>query len=66
MEVEVNLKFCRQNRRKLEEHSRKMESFDELNKKSSAIDFDTYEKLHRKQLDQSVNPNWKGFGLTKN
>ena len=30
-----------------------------------AIDFDTYEKLHRKQLDSSVNPNYKGFGLTR-
>lgn len=38
--------------------------FDELNKRA-AIDFNTYEKLHRKQLDQSVNPDWKGFGLIK-
>ena len=38
--------------------------FDELSKRT-AIDFDTYEKLHRKQLEQSVNPDWKGFGLTK-
>jgi len=30
-----------------------------------AIDFETYEKLHRKQLDSSVNPNYKGFGLTR-
>lgn len=29
------------------------------------IDFDTYEKLHRKQLDFSVNQNYKGFGLTR-
>lgn len=29
----------------------------------TAIDFDTYEKLHRKQLDQSVNLDYKGFGL---
>ncbi len=29
------------------------------------INFETYEKLHRKQLDQSVNKNWKGFGLVK-
>ncbi|OCK53424.1 hydroxymethylglutaryl-CoA synthase [Chryseobacterium sp. CBo1] len=28
-----------------------------------AIDFDTYEKLHRKQLEYSVNPDYKGFGL---
>jgi len=29
----------------------------------TAINFDTYEKLHRKQLDSSVNPDYKGFGL---
>ena len=29
------------------------------------IDFETYEKLHRKQLDSSVNQNYKGFGLTR-
>lgn len=29
------------------------------------IDFDTYEKLHKKQLAQSVNPNYNGFGLVK-
>ncbi|SHE84001.1 hydroxymethylglutaryl-CoA synthase family protein [Chryseobacterium sp. OV279] len=28
-----------------------------------AIDFETYEKLHRKQLDHSVNSNYHGFGL---
>lgn len=28
-----------------------------------AIDFETYEKLHRKQLENSVNENYKGFGL---
>lgn len=28
-----------------------------------AIDFDTYEKLHRKQLEHSVNPEYSGFGL---
>jgi hydroxymethylglutaryl-CoA synthase len=28
-----------------------------------AIDFDTYEKLHRKQLEHSINPDYKGFGL---
>ena len=27
------------------------------------IDFETYEKLHRKQLYDSINPNYKGFGL---
>lgn len=32
-------------------------------KKRTAIDFDTYEKLHRKQLENSVNKNYKGFGL---
>ncbi|MCA6067563.1 hydroxymethylglutaryl-CoA synthase [Chryseobacterium sp. RG1] len=32
-------------------------------KKRTAIDFDTYEKLHRKQLENSVNENYKGFGL---
>lgn len=29
------------------------------------IDFETYEKLHRKQLDSSVNPDYKGFGLVE-
>ncbi len=29
----------------------------------TAIDFDTYEKLHKKQLDVSVNSNFNGFGL---
>ncbi len=28
-----------------------------------SIDFETYEKLHRKQLKNSVNKNYKGFGL---
>lgn len=28
-----------------------------------AIDFETYEKLHRKQLEESVDQNYKGFGL---
>lgn len=28
-----------------------------------AIDFETYEKLHRKQLEHSINPSYKGFGL---
>jgi hydroxymethylglutaryl-CoA synthase len=32
-------------------------------KNRTAIDFDTYEKLHRKQLENSVNENYKGFGL---
>lgn len=32
-------------------------------KNRTAIDFDTYEKLHRKQLQNSVNENYKGFGL---
>jgi len=36
--------------------------FEEL-KNRTAIDFETYEKLHRKQLKHSVNENYKGFGL---
>lgn len=32
-------------------------------KNRTAIDFDTYEKLHRKQLKNSVNKNYRGFGL---
>ncbi|MDW9380480.1 hydroxymethylglutaryl-CoA synthase family protein [Chryseobacterium sp. JV558] len=28
-----------------------------------AVDFETYEKLHRKQLKESVNREYKGFGL---
>ncbi|MCE3076444.1 hydroxymethylglutaryl-CoA synthase family protein [Chryseobacterium gwangjuense] len=36
--------------------------FEEL-KNRTAVDFDTYEKLHRKQLKHSVNENCKGFGL---
>jgi hydroxymethylglutaryl-CoA synthase len=36
--------------------------FEEL-KNRTAIDFETYEKLHRKQLEISVNENYKGFGL---
>ncbi|WP_347220059.1 hydroxymethylglutaryl-CoA synthase [Chryseobacterium sp.] len=36
--------------------------FENLNNRK-AIDFETYEKLHRKQLAQSVNPDYKGFGL---
>lgn len=38
--------------------------FDTLNNRQ-AIDFDTYEKLHRKQLDQSIAPEKKGFFLDK-
>lgn len=33
-------------------------------KNRTGVDFETYEKLHRKQLEQSVNPGYKGFGLT--
>lgn len=36
--------------------------FENLNERL-AIDFDTYEKLHRKQLEHSVNPGYTGFGL---
>lgn len=36
--------------------------FENLNERL-AIDFDTYEKLHRKQLEHSVNPEYSGFGL---
>lgn len=36
--------------------------FEEL-KNRKAIDFETYEELHRKQLQESVNKNYKGFGL---
>lgn len=36
--------------------------FENLNERL-AIDFDTYEKLHRKQLEHSVNPEYTGFGL---
>lgn len=32
-------------------------------KNRTAVDFETYEKLHRKQLEESVNPAYKGFGL---
>ena len=38
--------------------------FEVLNQRR-AIDFDTYENLHRKKLSTSVNPDWKGFGLVK-
>lgn len=40
----------------------KWDLFENL-KSRTPIDFETYEKLHRKQLDQSVNQNYKGFGL---
>ncbi|ROI00402.1 hydroxymethylglutaryl-CoA synthase family protein [Chryseobacterium daecheongense] len=40
----------------------KWDLFENL-KNRTAIDFETYEKLHRKQVDQSVNQNYKGFGL---
>lgn len=36
--------------------------FDNL-KNRLAIDFDTYEKLHRKQLEYSIDPDFQGFGL---
>ncbi|WP_346984469.1 hydroxymethylglutaryl-CoA synthase [Chryseobacterium sp. POE27] len=36
--------------------------FEELKNRQS-INFETYEKLHRKQLNKSVNENFKGFGL---
>lgn len=36
--------------------------FENLNHRK-AINFETYEKLHRKQLNKSVNPEYKGFGL---
>lgn len=36
--------------------------FESLNQRS-AVNFETYEKLHRKQLNKSVNPDYKGFGL---
>ncbi|WP_276878252.1 hydroxymethylglutaryl-CoA synthase family protein, partial [Chryseobacterium joostei] len=36
--------------------------FENLNNRT-AINFETYEKLHRKQLNQSVNTGYNGFGL---
>ncbi|PRB04139.1 hydroxymethylglutaryl-CoA synthase [Chryseobacterium sp. MYb7] len=36
--------------------------FENLNQRT-AVDFNTYEKLHRKQLKESVNNQYKGFGL---
>ncbi|WP_284463018.1 hydroxymethylglutaryl-CoA synthase [Chryseobacterium sp.] len=36
--------------------------FENLNNRT-AINFETYEKLHRKQLNQSVNAGYNGFGL---
>ena len=38
--------------------------FETLNQRKQ-IDFETYEKLHRKQLDESITKDWKGFGLVK-
>ncbi|ANF51703.1 hydroxymethylglutaryl-CoA synthase [Chryseobacterium glaciei] len=40
----------------------KWDLFENLKNRTS-IDFETYEKLHRKQLEESVNENYKGFGL---
>jgi len=42
----------------------KLNIFETLQQRTP-IDFETYEKLHRKQLETSVNQNWKGFGLVK-
>lgn len=36
--------------------------FENLNQRT-AVNFETYEQLHRKQLKESVNRNYKGFGL---
>ncbi|MDR6459595.1 hydroxymethylglutaryl-CoA synthase [Chryseobacterium vietnamense] len=36
--------------------------FESLNQRT-AVNFETYERLHRKQLKESVNINYKGFGL---
>ncbi|MEJ5106415.1 hydroxymethylglutaryl-CoA synthase family protein [Chryseobacterium sp. MYb328] len=36
--------------------------FENLNNRRT-VDFETYEKLHKKRLSQSVNPDYKGFGL---
>lgn len=36
--------------------------FESLNQRT-AVNFETYEKLHRKQLKESVNNQYKGFGL---
>jgi hydroxymethylglutaryl-CoA synthase len=33
-------------------------------KNRTAVDFETYERLHRKKLNTSVNKDYKGFGLT--
>lgn len=40
----------------------KWDLFENL-KNRKLIDFEMYEKLHRKQLEASVNQNYKGFGL---
>ena len=42
----------------------KLNIFETLQQRTP-IDFETYEKLHRKQLETSVNKDWKGFGLVK-
>ncbi|OWK74351.1 hydroxymethylglutaryl-CoA synthase [Flavobacteriaceae bacterium JJC] len=34
-------------------------------KNRTSVDLETYEKLHRKQLETSVNPNYKGFRLNR-
>lgn len=44
------------------EVAEKWNLFETLNNRKS-IDFETYEKLHRKQLENSVNKDFKGFGL---
>jgi hydroxymethylglutaryl-CoA synthase len=40
----------------------KLKLFENL-KNRTAVNFETYEKLHRKQLETSVNEDYKGFGL---
>lgn len=35
----------------------------EVLKNRQKIDFETYEKLHRKQISEPINSNYKGFGL---
>lgn len=42
----------------------KWKIFDNL-KNRTPISFEIYEKLHRKQLSNSVNPDYKGFGLVR-
>ncbi|MDL1913742.1 MAG: hydroxymethylglutaryl-CoA synthase family protein [Bergeyella sp.] len=36
--------------------------FEKLNERIS-VDFETYERLHKKQIKNSINSNYKGFGL---